>query len=42
MPRIIPGGQTSIAGALSFSIDQMNNNNIDSTRGNRCIRRWKS
>ncbi len=31
-PRVIPGGQTSIAGALSFSIDQMNNNNIDSTR----------
>ena len=31
-PRIIAGGQTSIAGALTFSIDQINNNNIDSSR----------
>jgi hypothetical protein len=32
VPRIIAGGQTSIAGALTFSIDQINNNNIDSSR----------
>jgi hypothetical protein len=31
-PRVIAGGQTSIAGALTFSIDQINNNNIDSSR----------
>lgn len=31
-PRIIAGGQTSIAGALTFSIEQINNNNIDSSR----------
>ena len=31
-PRIIAGGQTSIAGALSFSINEINNNNIDSNR----------
>ncbi len=31
-PRIIAGGQTSIAGALTFSIEQINNNNIDSLR----------
>ena len=31
-PRVIAGGQTSIAGALIFSIDQINNNNIDSSR----------
>jgi hypothetical protein len=32
VPRVIAGGQTSIAGALTFSIDQINNNNIDSSR----------
>ena len=32
VPRIIAGGQTSIAGALTFAIDQINNNNIDSSR----------
>ena len=31
-PRIIPGGQTSIAGALSFAIDEIENNNINSSR----------
>ena len=31
-PRIIAGGQTSIAGALSFSINEIKNNNIDSGR----------
>ena len=31
-PRVIAGGQTSIAGALTFSIDQINNNNISSSR----------
>jgi len=31
-PRIIAGGQTSIAGALSFSINEINNNNINSNR----------
>jgi len=32
LPRMIAGGQTSIAGALTFSINAMNNNNIDSSR----------
>ena len=31
-PRIIAGGQTSNAGALSFSINEINNNNINSNR----------
>ena len=31
-PRIIAGGQTSIAGAFSFSINEIKNNNIDSGR----------
>ena len=31
-PRIIAGGQTSIAGALSFSINEINNNTINSNR----------
>ena len=31
-PRIIPGGQTSIAGVLSFAIDEIENNNKNSSR----------
>ncbi len=31
-PRTIPGGQTSIAGVLSFAIEQIENNNFKSSR----------
>ncbi len=31
-PRNIPGGQTSIAGVLSFAIEEMESNNINSSR----------